>query len=215
MISRLRSVMGRIFDPLAGWLLRRGVPADAVTMVGAAGAVVSALVFFPLGWLWQGALVIGAFALSDALDGTMARKAGTSGPWGAFLDSTLDRIADAAVFIGIGTYFLLREDGALRTWGAVVAVACLVTGFTVSYARARAEGLGLTASVGIAERSERLVVSLVFTGFVGFGMPAVALVVVLALLAAASGITVVQRMATVRRQALALADGAAHSPGTA
>jgi len=205
MISSLRGAVGRIFDPVAGGLLRMGVTADAVTVAGAFGVVVAALVFFPLGLLWVGALVIGVLAFSDALDGTMARKAGTSGPWGAFLDSTLDRVADGAIFIGLGGYFLVQTEGAVRTWGAIVAAACLVSGFTVSYARARAEGLGFSASVGIAERGERLVAALLTAGIVGFGLPPGVLVVVLGLLAVASVITVLQRMSTVRRQALARA----------
>jgi CDP-diacylglycerol--glycerol-3-phosphate 3-phosphatidyltransferase len=84
-----------------------------------------------------------------------------------------------------------------------VGLACLVLGSVVPYARARAEGLGMTAAVGIAERADRLVVTLVAAGLVGLGLPVTVLVVVLAVLAAASAVTVVQRMATVRRQAVA------------
>ncbi len=201
MISRLRGLVGRVFGPLAALLLRWGVTPDAVTVVGTLGVVAAALTLFPTGHLFLGTMVIMVFAFSDALDGTMARASGRSGPWGAFLDSTLDRVADAGLFVGLAAYFLIQHDGVLATVGAVAAVTCLISGFTVSYSRARAEGLGMTANVGIAERGERLVVSLVFTGLVGLGVPPIALVIALILLAAASIITVGQRMATVYAQA--------------
>ncbi|SNS47204.1 CDP-diacylglycerol inositol 3-phosphatidyltransferase [Micrococcales bacterium KH10] len=200
MISALRGVIGKVMTPLARGLLRLGISPDAVTVVGTTGTVVAALVMLPTNRLFAGSLVIGAFALSDALDGTMARLSGRSGPWGAFLDSTLDRVADGAIFTALAAYFLVQQDGTISTVGASLAAACLVTGFTVSYARARAEGLGMTANVGIAERSERLVISLVITGFVGLGLPVIVLVVTLGVIALASLVTVGQRMATVHRQ---------------
>ncbi|GAA2528167.1 phosphatidylinositol phosphate synthase [Rarobacter incanus] len=209
MITSLRGVMGRVMTPIARALLKIGVTADAVTITGTIGVVVAALTLLPSGHLFWGAAAIGLFALSDALDGTMARLSGRSGPWGAFLDSTLDRVADGAIFSGIAAYFLLQQEGTLATAGAASAAACIVFGFTVSYARARAEGLGFQAAVGIAERSERLVIALVVTGIVGIGVPVISLVVVLALIAVASIITVGQRMATVRKQAAAAAAEAA------
>lgn len=205
MLSRLRGAVSTLLAPVARVLLRAGVSPDAVTVLGTVGVLVTALWAFPAGHLAVGAIVIGVFAFLDALDGTMARLAGRSGSWGAFLDSTLDRVADAAIFCGLAAYFFVQHDGDVRTYGVVVALASLVLGNLVSYARARAEGLGMTANVGIAERGERLVVSLVMTGLVGFGLPVAALVVALALLAVASLVTVGQRMATVRRQALAAA----------
>ncbi|SDC23374.1 CDP-diacylglycerol inositol 3-phosphatidyltransferase [Sanguibacter gelidistatuariae] len=195
--------MTTLFNPLARVLLRMGVSPDAVTVFGTIGVLVTALWAFPTGHLAVGAIVIALFAFLDSLDGTMARLAGRSGPWGAFLDSTLDRLADAAIFCGLAGYFLLQTDGAVRRFGTIVALTCLVLGSMVSYARARAEGLGMTANVGIAERGERLVVSLVAAGVVGFGLPVWVLLALLSLLAAASLVTVLQRMATVRTQALA------------
>ena len=109
------------------------------------------------------------FVLTDSLDGVMARQAGRSGPWGAFLDSTLDRFGDGAIFAGLVLWFTADGDDQLT---AVLALACLVLGSIVPYARARAEGLGMTASGGIAERADRLVLVLVATGLVGFGVPA-------------------------------------------
>jgi CDP-diacylglycerol--glycerol-3-phosphate 3-phosphatidyltransferase len=201
MLSGLRTVTTRVFTPIASFLLRRGVSPDAVTIAGTLGVVVAALVLFPRGQLLAGALVIAALALSDLVDGIMARSSGRAGPWGAFLDSTLDRFADAAVFCGLLLYLNGPGDDRL---GAALALACLVLGSVVPYARARAEGLGMTASVGIAERADRLAAVLVATAVVGVGAPAVVLTVVLGVLAVASAITVVQRMATVRRQARGL-----------
>jgi len=193
--------MTRLFTPLARLLLRLKVTPDAVTITGTLAVVVVALWAFPTGHLFVGAVVIGAFVLTDSLDGVMARESGRSGPWGAFLDSTLDRLADAAIFVGLVLWFAGRGDSWLTM---VLALACLVLGSVVPYARARAEGVGLSAKVGIAERADRLVVALVTTGLVGLGLPQVVLTVVLALLAVASGVTVVQRMVTVYQQAKAL-----------
>lgn len=201
MLDGLRGAMTRLFTPLARVLLRAGVTPDAVTVTGTVAVVAVALWAFPTGHLFVGAIVIGALALTDTLDGIMARASGRSGPWGAFLDSTLDRFADGAIFVGLVLWFAGRGDDRLAM---VLALACLVLGSVVPYARARAEGVGLTAKVGIAERADRLVAALVTTGLVGLGLPQVVLTVVLALLAVASAVTVVQRMATVYRQAKAL-----------
>jgi len=196
-LNRLRGVMTRLFTPVADTLLRWGVTPDAVTITGTLVVVVAALWAFPTGHLLVGTLVIAAFVLTDSLDGVMARRAGRSGPWGAFLDSTLDRFADAAIFGGLVLwYFGAGDDRAAAT----LALACLVLGSVVPYARARAEGLGMTASGGIAERADRLVLVLVATALVGLGLPVLVLTVVLGLLAVASAVTVVQRMAMVRRQ---------------
>lgn len=189
-----------MITPVATFLLRRGVSPDAVTIAGTLGVVVTALWLFPQGRLLAGSLVIGLFALTDLVDGTMARSSGRVSPWGAFLDSTLDRFADAAIFSGLVVYLATRGESPV---GAALALACLVLGSVVPYTRARAEGLGMTASVGIAERADRLAVVLVATLLVGAGLPGAVLTVALALLAVASAVTVVQRMATVRRQALA------------
>ncbi|GAA4832808.1 hypothetical protein GCM10023221_06150 [Luteimicrobium xylanilyticum] len=200
MISKLRAGFGRLFRPVAQFLLDHGISPDAVTIVGALGAVVAALWLYPTGHLVAAGIVIGILTLSDALDGTMARLANRVGPWGAFLDSTLDRVVDGAIFLGMTVWFVRHADPSVAMWGTVAALACLAIGGVVPYARAKAESLGYDANVGIAERGERLVVSLTAAGLVGLGLPQVVLVVVLYLLAAASAVTVVQRMAAVRRQ---------------
>lgn len=195
-----RGFFTALFTPLARWLLRIGVSPDAVTVIGTAGVVIGALVFYPLGQLWWGTLFITAFIFSDVLDGIMARMQDVKSRWGNFLDSTLDRIADGALFAGLATWFF---TGGANTPIAVAAMLCLVLGMVVSYARAKAESLGFTANVGIAERAERLVSVLVVTGFTGLGLPPVVLLATLVLLALASLITVVQRVLSVRRQAQA------------
>lgn len=209
MLSHLRTGAGRVFGPVADALLRAGVSPDAVTVVGTLGVVVTALWAYPTGHLLTGTLVIAVFVLSDLVDGLMARRSGRSGPWGAFLDSTLDRFGDAAVFTGLLLWLAGRGDDEV---GAVLALACLVLGSIVPYARARAEGLGMTASVGIAERADRLALVLVAAALVGLGLPTVVLTVVLGLLAVASLVTVVQRMVVVRRQVLAAARPGAEGP---
>ncbi|MGP3933948.1 phosphatidylinositol phosphate synthase [Nonomuraea sp. KM88] len=196
MLKLLRPAMTRILTPLGRALAGRGIGPDAVTAIGTLGTVVSALLFFPLGLLTVGALVITVFVLFDLLDGVVARLGGKGGSaWGAFLDSTLDRVADAAIFAGLILYFVAGGD----TLMAAVTLVCLVAGAVVSYAKARAEGLGLTADVGLAERPERLVVALVAAFFSGLGVPYV-LPAGMWLLAVASLITVGQRVVAVYHQ---------------
>lgn len=193
-----------LFSPLARFLLKVGVSPDTITVVGTVGVVLGALILYPMGQLWWGSLLIAVFALSDVVDGIMAREQGRSGPWGNFLDSTLDRLADGAIFAGVAIWFF---TGGGNSAIAIASLACLVLGMVVSYARAKAESLGFYANVGIAERAERLISVLLVTGLTGLGLPPVVLLVTLVVLAAATGVTVIQRMAAVRAQALADVDG--------
>ncbi len=150
--------------------------------------------------LLTGVLVATAFVFSDLIDGYMARSQGKSSKFGAFLDSTLDRIGDGAIFIGLSLYFAGPGDSTLYL---VLCLVCLLMGAVTSYARAKAEGLGFQAKVGIAERADRLVAILVMTGLSAiFDLP-ILLYVVLWALAIASTVTVVQRVWVVRKQALA------------
>jgi CDP-diacylglycerol--glycerol-3-phosphate 3-phosphatidyltransferase len=194
-----RGFFTRLFTPLARVLLRWGVTPDAVTIVGTIGVAGGALVLYPLGQLFWGTVFITLFVFSDVLDGVMARMRGRGGSWGSFLDSTLDRVADGALFAGVAIWFF---TGGHNPAVAVAALACLVLGMLVSYARAKAESLGFTANVGVAERAERLVSVLVVTGLTGLGLPEGFLLAVLVLLALASLVTVYQRVRTVRDQSL-------------
>jgi CDP-diacylglycerol--glycerol-3-phosphate 3-phosphatidyltransferase len=187
-----------VVDPVARGLLALHVSPDAITILGSLGAVVASLWLFPTGHLVAGSIVVALFALSDMLDGSMARQSGRTGPWGAFLDSTLDRITDACVYVGLALWYLQGGDEHVLGY---LALYCLVAGQIVSYARARAEGLDLTASGGIAERTERMVLILTTTGFGAMGVPYLQ-AIGLWVLAAASTFTVIQRMLMVRRQAL-------------
>ena len=196
MLSVLRGPMKRVWTPLAGRLLRAGVTPDMVTVAGTVGTVAASLGLFATGRLFPGTMVITALVLMDSLDGVMARARGGATVFGAFLDSTLDRVADAAVFGSLAWWLLQGADEPIP---AALSLYCLVTALVTSYAKARAEGLGLTCDVGIAERSERLVVVLVGAGFAGLGVPYV-LPVALWLLAVLTTITVAQRVAEVRRQ---------------
>jgi len=194
-----RGFFTALFTPLARWLLKIGVSPDAITILGTAGVVVGALVFYPLGQLFWGTVFITAFIFSDVIDGIMARMQNLGGRWGNFLDSSLDRLADGALFAGLAIWFFTGgEDAPI----AIAAVVCLVLGMVVSYVRAKAESLGFQANVGIAERAERLVSVLVITGLTGVGLPPVVLLATLVLLAAASLVTVVQRVLAVRVQSL-------------
>jgi CDP-diacylglycerol--glycerol-3-phosphate 3-phosphatidyltransferase len=212
MLNRFaRALFTRLLTPVARALLAAGVSPDVVTVVGTLGVCVGALGFYPRHEFFWGTIVITVFVFSDTVDGIMARMSQRSSTWGAFLDSTLDRVGDAAVFGGLVLYFARRENPGDEV-RAALALACLVFGSVVSYARARAEGLGMTANVGIAERADRLVAVLVATGLVGLGVPQPLLTTVLVLLAAASLVTVLQRMLTVRRQALSAADPGGTEP---
>ena len=205
MLDRFRAFWTKVFHPVVTLLLRLGVSPDAVTVVGTVGVAAGALVFFPRGELLVGVLVITAFVFSDLVDGAMARQSGRTSPFGAFLDSTMDRLGDAAIFGGLAMYFVgPGENDAL----AGLAIYCLTMGSVTSYARARAESLGMHAKVGIAERADRLVFILVVVGLADLlrvlGVPDEVMLMIpvaLGLLAVASTITVVQRILTVRTQA--------------
>lgn len=200
MMERFRAFFTKVISPVAHLLIRMGVSPDAVTLVGTLGVCAGALVFFPQGRLLTGVLVITAFVFSDLLDGYMARTTGRVSKFGAFWDSTLDRIGDGAIFIGLALYFAWEEPSRVYL---VLSLVCLLMGAVTSYARSRGETLGFDVKVGIAERADRLVAILVLTGFSAiFDLP-VLLHVALWGLAAASTITVVQRVWVVRKQALA------------
>ena len=177
---------------------------DVVTIAGTLGVVLGALICFPQGWLWQGVVVVTFFVISDMVDGLMAKITGRTSNWGAFLDSTSDRLGDAAVFGGVLLYFVYREESTI--W-AGIALAGLVFGQWTSYVKARAESLGFECHGGLAARADRLVIILAGTLLAGLGVPYV-LRIAVAALALTSMITVLQRIAQVHRQART-ADGQA------
>ena len=202
MLNVLRPAMTRLFTPVGAVLARTPITPNAVTIIGTVGVTGGALGLFPIGELFPGALTCTIFVLLDMLDGTLARIKGTSGPWGAFLDSTMDRIADAAIFSGLVIWFMLGGHDPLL---AGVSLFCLVAGVLVSYAKARAEGLGLRCEVGLIERPERMLISLIAVGVSGLGVPYI-LNVGLWALAAGSAFTFGQRVRAVYRAARAPAN---------
>lgn len=195
MLSRsLKPAVTRLITPVAAFALRIGITPNAVTWVGAVGVIASALFFYPRGDFFLGTAVIAFFALSDLFDGTMARisKAGAS-KWGSFLDSTIDRVTDSAILLGVSIY-LINEGDQL----SFVVIATLVTGMLVPYIRAKAESFGVECSGGIAERTERLIMAMSAIALDGLGVPYV-LAGGMWLLAVLGAVTVVQRMLIVRR----------------
>ena len=198
MLEHIRGFVTAIIAPIARLLLRLGISPDAITVVGTIATCTAALWFAPRGQLTLAALFVAVFALFDLLDGTMARISGRASPFGAFLDSTLDRIADAVVFGAVILYFAGPGDS---QFGAAMALLCLVTGVSTSYARARAESLGFTARVGIMERADRLVVLGIAAIAADLSNNPLVLAWGLAILGALSSVTVIQRIGTVRRQA--------------
>jgi CDP-diacylglycerol--glycerol-3-phosphate 3-phosphatidyltransferase len=190
-----RAVFSYVVNPTARFLLRLGVTPNAVTVAGTVGVLIGALGFGARGHLVWGTVIVTLSALTDALDGAMARMRGQSGKFGALLDSSMDRIADAAVF-GAVVYYLSGEGNPYG--GMVAAIICLALGQVVSYVKARAQSLGLNADVGIAERLERLII-VGIGGLLGgagleWGLPAA-----LWILAALSFVTVLQRLIHAQR----------------
>ncbi len=200
MLNKARPFFTRLMTPVGEVLARTPVTPNMVTVTGTVGVVASTLWGYPTGHLFLGTFVATIFVLLDMLDGVLARLKGTSGRWGAFLDSTMDRVADAAVFSGLAVWFVRGGHNQLL---AAVSLFCLVVGALVSYVKARAEGLGVKANVGIAERPERMVTTFVAVGLSGLGVPYI-LQVGLWGLAVASVVTLIQRMVFVHRGMAAL-----------
>ena len=196
MLNFLRPGFARLFTPVVQALARTPVTPNMITVIGTVGVSASALALFPIGWLFPGAAIATFFVFTDMLDGQLARLKGSSGPWGAFLDSTMDRVGDAAVFGGITIWFIRSGDHLL----AVVSLFCLACGMWVSYVKARAQSLGLKCDVGLIERPERLLIGLTSIGLSGLGVPYI-LPIGMWALAAGSLYTFYQRMRVVYQEA--------------
>ena len=192
--ARLKPVVTRVITPVASIAVRMGITPNAVTWTGAIAVVTAALYFYPRGEFFIGTVIICVMALSDLFDGTMARisQKGSS-KWGGFLDSTIDRITDSAILVGLSIFLIDKEDPLV-----IVVMVTLVTGILVPYIRAKAESFGIECSGGIAERAERLMISLAAIGFNGLGVPYI-LAVGMWLLALLGTYTVLQRMLIVKR----------------
>jgi phosphatidylinositol phosphate synthase len=196
MLDSLRPGFARLFTPVVQTLARTPVTPNMITVIGTVGVSASALALFPIGWLFPGAAIATFFVFTDMLDGQLARLKGSSGPWGAFLDSTMDRVGDAAVFGGITIWFIRSGDHLL----AVVSLFCLACGMWVSYVKARAQSLGLKCDVGLIERPERMLIGLTSIGLSGLGVPYI-LPIGMWALAVGSLYTFYQRMRAVYQDA--------------
>ena len=193
--NRLKAPVTALISPICRALLKLGVSANGITIVGALGSVASALYFFPHGDFFVGTLVVSLFVLSDLFDGTMARMSEKGSTlWGALIDSTLDRITDAAICSGILIYAYNTGDHTLT----LLALFALITGGLIPYIRAKAESLGITCNVGFAARAERLILLLTGSGLYGLGIN-FAMSSALALVSIAGIITIIQRMLVVAR----------------
>lgn len=195
--ANARRSVARIIDPVAKLLLRLKVTPDGITWFGCGATVAISFAFLAQGKFLIGAVLFGLFSLIDLLDGTMARMLGTAGPWGAFLDSTLDRVSDSAVICAL-IYFYVNSEVSQRNVAVIAGMVSLVMSLLTSYARAKAESLDAQCTVGIAERAERnliIWIALLVSGLVTDVMP-----YAFVLLAVVSTITVIQRMLFVRKQ---------------
>ena len=179
----------RLISPTARGLLRIGLTPNSVTTIGAVGVITTSLTAYPSGHLFGGTVAICCLALSDLFDGTMARLS-EQGPsrWGGFLDSTIDRVTDSAIAMGL-LIFLTQSADPL----SYVLLVSIVSGFLVSYIRAKAESLQIECKGGFAERTERLIILLTAIGFTGLGVDYILTIGVWSL-ALASVITVLQRL---------------------
>lgn len=199
----IRKAVERVFfgilQPFVDWLIRIGVRPNTITTLGTALVVVSAACYGTGAIRWGGLFLL-LSGLVDTLDGQVARGSGQATKFGAFYDSTLDRVGDGATFIGIAGYLLTAPDVAYRVPAVIVCMVSVLGSLLVSYARARAEGLGIDCRIGIAQRAERILLLGVPVLIWGAGPQALLLEAIVALLTVASYITVVQRFVYVYRQ---------------
>ncbi|WP_291526572.1 phosphatidylinositol phosphate synthase [Bifidobacterium sp. UBA744] len=221
MFEKLRKPWKQIINPIAELLVRMGVSANMVTVAGAVGTVVAGVLTGLTGWLLPGAIVITVLVIFDSLDGSVAALTTGGTQFGAFLDSTLDRIADWAVLVGVVVHFLRAIIDGVRTglsapdyvaWiGMLAALLGMMTSFVTSYARARAESVGFEAKNGVATRSDRLVIILVAMALAGATHADIWLTVGMVVLALLGVITVWQRIHAVWRQMREPVDGRARA----
>ena len=195
----VRDGFGKLIDPLAALFIRLHVRPNLITTVGTL-VIIGSATAFGLGWVRSGGFLLLVSGIFDMVDGRVARRADMSTTFGAFYDSTLDRVGESVLFSGIAVYFL--RGGVPPERLALAVVACLIAlaaSLIVSYTRARAEGLGLTAKVGIAQRAERVLLLGAPTLFFGAGNHGSLLFWIVVVLALATSLTVVQRVRYVAR----------------
>ncbi|OGU02851.1 MAG: hypothetical protein A2W29_07850 [Gemmatimonadetes bacterium RBG_16_66_8] len=211
----LRSGYDAVTQPIARGLIATGINPNAITTVGT-GILVASGVAFAQGRVRLGGALLLLSGVCDTLDGKVARASGRVSAFGAFYDSTLDRIGESALFVGITIFFVRGgvPDG-LQLIAVLASLMALAAGLLVSYARARAEGLGLECKVGIAQRAERILGLGVPTLFFAAGPDGRLLLVIVVLLGAVAGLTVLQRIAHVYRITREGLQQASPGPGSA
>lgn len=194
--ARIRNGWDTLMRPTGNALARSGLGANAITVFGVLVQVAAAYLIIEGRLVFAGLISIVA-AFSDAIDGAVAKAAGSASKFGALLDSTADRLSDALFLIPVAWLYGVSPDPeqADDRWVAALALTALVVSYLVSYVKARAEGLGFDCNTGIMERAERLI--LVIIGLVFYAI----LPLVLGILTALSLVTVVQRLLYVRAQA--------------
>lgn len=187
----------RLIDPVAEYLVRRRVNPNSITTVGTLCSMGGGVIY-AMGHISIAGWVIGLTALFDVLDGTVARRTGRSTTFGAFYDSTLDRVADGVVLGGLTVFYATSP-----THGSVpmhvIALLGIIGTFLVSYTRARAESLGVDAKVGIMQRPERVVLLSAPQAFFGLALGGWVLAAIVTLLSVTAWITAVQRILFVYR----------------
>lgn len=188
----------RLIDPVAGWLVRARVSPNAITTVGTL-CTIGAGALYASGWIHAGGWFMGLTALFDVLDGEVARRTGRSTLFGAFYDSTLDRVADAAVLGGLLIFFSTSARFG-STWMVVVTLVALVGALLTSYTRAKADALGIDARTGVLQRPERVTILSAPMAFFGVMADGWVLRSVVIFLAVAAAVTVVQRIRVVARE---------------
>ena len=194
----LKSGYLKVIDPVANWLVRRGVHPNTITVVGTLCTVAGGVIY-AMGHISTGGWFLGFTALFDVLDGTVARRSNKSSTFGAFLDSTLDRVADGALLSGLAVFYALNPVHR-NVPMVVVCLAGLIGSFMTSYIRARAEALGMDAKVGMVQRPERFVLLSVPQAFFGLALNGLVLSAIIIFLTVTAWITVVQRMHFVYQQ---------------
>jgi CDP-diacylglycerol---glycerol-3-phosphate 3-phosphatidyltransferase len=188
----------KVIDPVANWLVRRGVHPNTITIFGTLCTVAGGVIY-ATGHISTGGWFLGITALFDVLDGTVARRTNRSSTFGAFLDSTLDRLADGAVLGGLAVFYALNPVHHNVPMMAVCLLG-LIGAYMTSYIRARAEALGLDAKVGMVQRPERVVLLSAPQAFFGLALNGWVLGVIIVFLTVTAWITVVQRMKAVYDQ---------------
>jgi CDP-diacylglycerol--glycerol-3-phosphate 3-phosphatidyltransferase len=187
----------RLIEPVVEYLARRRVNPNVITTVGTA-CTISAAVIYAYGHISIAGWVLGLTAIFDVLDGVVARRTGRETTFGAFYDSTLDRVSDGAVLAGL-TVFYSTDTARHSVPMVVVCLGAIMGTFLTSYTRARAEALGIHAKVGLIQRAERVVLLSAPQAFFGLAFDGLVLKAIIILLAVTSWITAVQRIAFVHR----------------